>query len=321
MKKATIWMICILLLASLLGGCASAEIPAGEVPETTAVYPDSFGEELVIYAKPSGRMKTEMTDVMHTTLDWVVATDTHIVDAEFLGYHYGVNDELVFRVIKTYKGSFAAKNEVIYVQELNSNWRLDPGEEAVYEIGKQYMLFLEKFTSVYYHDLYGQCGEIYLPETDEDWEKIHKETQELLNAGTSRDQITAGNDLQTGIPYTDSTEINAILRQSSSVFVVEPESVFLVPEGNITTVYRCKVTQTITGTPNNNGSILIPFFNDTVEIGEKYIVMLNSGGTGSEVYALASMDAVFALEEAAEVPELSALLEEAVDYSAVEPEN
>lgn len=301
MKRITIMMICMLLLASLLGGCAGTETPVDEtteVPETTAVYQNSLGKDLVIHPEPSGRMDFIMTDIIEFSFEESVNYSSHIVDAEFLGFYYGVLDELVFRVNNIYKGNFDDPNEIIYVHKLESTYRLEPGEEEIYKIGKEYMLFLNLNASPYYHDLYAQCGQLYMPEWDKDWDKTHTDTKKVLSSAANSSKNDAEDGEQYTVPYTDSAEVNMLLEQSDSVFVVEPESIFSVPDGDITTVYRCKVKMVITGTPNNNGSILIPFFNDTVEIGEKYVVMLNSTGEESEVYALSGINGVFSFQEA-----------------------
>lgn len=319
MKKGKI-CVCMGLFLLLLTGCHGNDARAltpETVPATTTIV-----DGVVIYSQepllaPDKVLRTEY-NVREMSMEEVVSETTHIVDAEFLGFYpRSRSNELVFRVASIYKGAFAEKNEVIFVQELRSNYRLDPGQEAVYEVGQKYMLFLEKYSSVYYeHDKYVQLGQVYMPETDKDWESTHSETEKILSALTGTDSIK-DQFSQYGSPYTTSTKIVDALDVADSVFVIRVDSVFDEGLDTSTTAYFCSVTKTVTNTPLNNGNLIIPFFDGTVEVGQEYLVLLCKTGEKSEIYNLASPNSVFTLTEAAQQAELASLVENAAEYKTI----
>lgn len=308
--KRRIRYLCVLLCACLLfTGCAAAG---------TAVYDG----RTVTYEEPTWPETEDeiFVNMAELTMEQVVSGASHIVDAEFLGFYASEKlgeTHLLFQVNQIYKGAFEEKKPRIYVTKLFSDYRLDPGEKETYEVGKNYMLFLEKHISVYYdYDIYAQTGQVYMPEGRHNWEATHAETKELLATvkNTAYDAV--------GIRFTTSEKMKDVVDSAEGVFVVRVDKVWthLQTEKDYTLQYRCSVTKTLKGTPNNQGDIIITFIKDAVELGKEYVVLINSAETKSFFYGLASKNSLFTLEEAEEIPELKTLLDGAKDYTTVIPE-
>ena len=69
--------------------------------------------------------------------------------------------------------------------------------------------------------------------------------------------------------------------------------------------------------PVEQGNILITLFNDTVEIGQEYLVLLADATQTAPVYTLAAKNGVYGLEEVENSPVLTALLDTATEYHTV----
>ena len=306
--KRRIRYLCVLLCACLLfTGCAAAG---------TAVYDG----RTVTFEEPTWPETEDeiFVSMAELTMEQVVSGASHIVDAEFLGFYAwekAGETHLLFELNQIYKGAFEEKKPRIYVTKLFSDYRLDPGEKETYEVGKNYMLFLEKHISVYYdYDIYAQTGQVYMPEGRHNWEATHAETKKLLATvkNTAYDAV--------GIRFTTSEKMKDVVDSADGVFVVRVDKRWgNVPKTSFTTQYRCSVTKTLKGEPNNQGYLVITFFNDTVELGKEYVVLINSAETKSFFYGLASKNSLFTLEEAEEIPELKVLLDQAEDYTTVIP--
>lgn len=291
-----------LLCAVMLAGCA-AEVD----PEGTAVYDG----RTVYMSEPEMDEYYTIWDMAEISFEEAVAQDTHIVDAEFLGFYPAEKEvQLLFQVKKVYKGTFREKNELIYVTKLRSDYRLEPGEVETYQVGREYMLFLAKTSSVYLdYDVYKPLGQIYMPETSPKWKETHSNVKKLLKESESE---AAGEE----ILFTRSKAVGDAVAIAENIFIVRVEKLQSPSMGNLCKDYLCRVTQTVRNQPKQNEKTFITFFADSVEVGGEYLVML-SRPTGREdvsVYTLASPNSVFTLEAAEEIPELAALLAQATEY-------
>lgn len=293
-----------LLCAVMLAGCA-AEVD----PEGTAVYDG----RTVYMSEPEMDEYYTIWDVAEITFEEAVVQDTHIVDAEFLGFYPAEKEvQLLFQVKKVYKGTFRDQNERIYVTKLRSDYRLEPGEVETYQVGREYMLFLEKTSSVYLdYDVYKPLGQIYMPETSTKWKETHSSVKKLLKESEGE---AAGEE----IPFTRSKAVGDAVAIAENIFVVRVEKYQSPSMGMRCKDYLCRVTQTVKNEPKRNGEIYITFFADSVEVGGEYLVMLSKPTGRADVYTLASPNSVFTLEAAEEIPELAALLAQATDYVPAE---
>jgi len=292
-------LLAVLICLTAIGGCASS----GTASDTTTQAP--------VAILPEQEEVITVEDRIIRTFPEYVQQCTHIVDAECIGFE---NDQMeglqvIFKVKKTYKGD-TEENELLYVFPFADT---AAANKAPYKTGEQYMLFLKKRISVYRkHDHYSQIGYIYMPETDEAWERTHKETVTLLkDSKYSAEVQPLGNAFTTSSAVADAVEL------AEYIFVVRVDSLDFASDIQPTTSCKCSVTKTIRNTPNNHGNIDVVFFNDTVEIGKEYVVLLMGRDTSS-VYTLASKNSVFTLEEASMQAALAPLLGTKLDYEAGE---
>ena len=98
----------------------------------------------------------------------------------------------------------------------------------------------------------------------------------------------SGKEKSLSIPFINSDNDKEIIKNSQ--FISEIEIVDLCSSSEITDVYLCDVTKEISGKNNmtEDNQIMVVFFKDTVSIGDKYIVMLNSDTSTSLIYTLSS---------------------------------
>ena len=265
-----------------------------------------LGQEIIELSSKNSKSEV-ICDANKISLSYpeIVSQATHILNAEYLGTEtteYGT--ELMFRPTTLYKGEI--EDEIIYVSLFLDE---DKRQEANYDPGTRYLLFLEKNKSVYYeHDKYVQLGELYIPETEEAWNVYYEEMQTAIETERSVAPESYGNE------FTNSENIKEILAIANHIFLIEVESVYVESTKAPTTVYECKVKKTILNSPLQEGSIFITFYNDTVEIGSEYVVLLSDATKTAPIYTLASRQGVYTWEEAEQIAELAELLEEAVPY-------
>lgn len=263
------------------------EAESGEVVESGIINSDLIG----------------LADRIDLDFSQIVLFSSHIVDAEYLGVE---NGELLFEVTNTYKGRFE-DSDPIYVLPFEDG---EETREDAYQIGSSYMLFLRKYSHVYWeHDYYAQTDCIHMPESDEAWEKTHEETAALLKDSKYSAEVAA-----VGNPFTTSLVVSDVLKVSENIFVVKIDGIDGVSTVQPTTVYYATVVKTIRNQPANNGEIMLTLFNGTVEVGKEYVVLVNHSSETSLIYTLASKNSVFTVEEAEAIPELKELLKNAKDY-------
>lgn len=317
MKRNCINIICLLMVIFILSGCGTS----GMNPETTAVYVES-GSEIVIHGEPRLERPLWESDVLTLTVDEMLERLEYIVDAEFVGYYYLTDhDKLAFRITKIYRGAFDEANEVILVNPLDNfgYLNLEPGERPSYELGQEFLLFLGKHeASVYFpHNQYNQRGQYYLNESSEQWDEVHAYVEQQIAAGVGPQSTASSAISSEEQTFTTSENLADSLGLTQDAFVVKI-GYQVAKDVNVSVVsYRCTVTQTLKGIPNNGGEIIVPFPEGSVKEGESYVVLLKPLDESSEIYRLVSLtNSVFPLEEAQQLPELAVLLENAVPYNA-----
>ena len=245
-----------------------------------------------------GKIKIIETDRESLSYDEVIRLSTHIAEAEYAGKAKTDNlDEFCFKVVNIIKGGIA--DETIYV----TAGSVDVETEKGFGGGKIYTLFLERKVSLYWsHDRY--VSNTILSEAETDINSIERVLAE--DPGKAPEKFE--------YPFTTSEDITEILVASANVFEVEVLSVFVESKYAPTTVFTCRVLNTMKNEPEL-GIFEIVFFNDTVEIGGRYIVLLAETEEHSMIYALSSKNSVYTREEAMNVPELAELLKNAAVYT------
>lgn len=246
-------------------------------------------------------------DRITLSVEQAMSQATHIMSAEYLGTYvtqYGT--ELMFAPADVMKGTLdTADSQVLYVV---------PGTDETslaYTEGEKYLLILEKHISVYYeHNKYVRLGELMVSESDSTWAEYCDQATQFADNGAPEEY---------GNLYTDAKALGEIIDFSSNIFVIRVDSVLQEGVFGPITAYRCTVTGTVKNTPAENGNILITVFNGTVEVGGEYLVLLADATESVPIYTLAAREGcVHALETAASVSELKALLEQVTPYSASE---
>ena len=237
-------------------------------------------------------------DMESLTFDEQIQNSTHIVEAAYEGKTKTDNlDTLLFKVVNTMKGKLS--DEKIYVIAESGG----EGSVAAYVKDDVYILFLERNVSLYYtNDRY-----VYLASSTKAKTDISYINDVLAkNPGNAPDQY--------GYIFTVSDKISEILDVSASIFEVEILSVFVESKYAPTTVYDCRVLSTVRNVPES-GIIQIVFFNDTVQTGDHYIVLLADTEKGSTIYTLSSKSSVYTQSDAIEISELGKLLENKTEYT------
>lgn len=249
-------------------------------------------------------------DYVELSLDKIISHATHIIDAEYVGtYTSDYGKELKFKPINLIKGEIDKNIDSIYVQSLSIN---ENQETIAYKMNNRYMLFLEKNSSVYYeHDKYVQLSELHITSNDKEWNKYLTEIQTAL---TRLKNIVPPS---YGVEYTSSTTIDNIIDISKNIFAVKIEDIYAESTVAPTTVYRCSVTKTLRNIPVDNGNILITFFNNTVSVGNEYLVLLADATETAPVYTLSSKNSIYNLNEAKAIPELEKLLVNAAEFKTI----
>jgi hypothetical protein len=235
----------------------------------------------------------------------IVLGSTNIVTARYVETVQAFRgDEYVYEVREELKGS--AGGEPLHV--ITSGYVSLPSAMPV--SGEDVILFLSGYDSVYQeHVLY------ILTDIAEDTEDERSLIASLCSGG-------APNHDEDGRKFTRSDDIGDILAVTESIFFVRPEEVFVVGTQAPTTTYTCTVLARLRGEPDiyeelglpvdpEFSEILIPFFNDTVTIGGRYLVLLAEHRERSKIYTLSSPYSVMTQEEAALIPELREIMEKA----------
>lgn len=314
--KKVICFIFAIAVSFAITGCTKVEDQI--YLDTGKQMPIEYDDSAIFGTIDSAEKKTQSensitmrSDASNIPFDFneIVSYSTNIVDAEYSGVYtseYG-RELLKFIPLTILKGNIASN--IIYVQPFLESITNSSTE---YSVGSTYMLFLEKNSSVYYeYDIYVQLGELTISSDAEYWEQYHLQTQSSLL------EFPDLAPLGYGIAYTKSTNIRDILRVTDNIFEVNIVEEYAKSEIAPTTVYRCNVIKTIMNTPVDSGNILLTLFNGTVEVGNAYVVMLADATETANIYTLSSLNSVYTLEEAATIPELAELLDNAAIYETI----
>lgn len=264
-----------LLLPALCFGCAP---PMGNGSQAEEMQqPPTFVEEYDLRDMTEAEYLDRSTDVLLAT---------------YLGKVQGCGQwEFHFSVEESLRGD-SGSEVYVEMQEL---------PEDLFQEGAQYLLLLEKAISVYQDHDHFVLNHWY-PAGEEALQKLRRQ---LELAETLPEPV--------GFPYTESREMEEILACSPSIFLVEP--VELIGRGTYkpTEVYSCRILQVLRGEETPESSVWVVFFRDTVQPGERYVVLLAQEGSNM-MYTLSSGNSLYTPSEAEQLPQLGELMEQAQEH-------
>lgn len=301
-----------------LFGCASEPEPSG----LPALYRTVACEEM-----PANvcTMYSQIPTLEDSISGAYVIKATFVGDVGFRGKARNGMYEMEFTVDATLKGSI--DEDTIYTSMSLDAYSWSEGECTIFNYvkGHQYLLIARKDDSVYYdHPYYSIRSSDFLPLDDDigafvwgydlaaagsdfiDREKM----AELVPSGNAIEYIEKLCEKRPWVAeeeqkYTTSVDMYEIAKECEFVLAVTPKSISLVSDWRNTATYYCTVNRQIKNSsvkyPVHIGDeIHLPFFIDSVEEGEQYIVMVNRAGgadSGSSVFSLAAKTAVYASDE------------------------
>jgi len=277
-KHTAFWLIaCLLCLFLLFTGCSNSTREEYQSP--TAISTGEYDIE------PKGHEDT-------------ILNATNIVTAKFLETAQSFRgNEYVYEVEEELKGSIDCDTFFLITVEYVE------ASSAMPVTGENAILFLSKYSSVYNeHDNY------ILMDIAEDTES---ERHLITNLSSKSESPNS----KSGHVFTRSENFADILAVTDSIFYVTPEEVYASGTTAPTTTYTCTVQASILGQPEFS-EILITFFNNTVKVGEQYLVLLADHHEGGRIYTLSSPYSVLTMDEALEIPEVRPLLEKIQDITA-----
>lgn len=250
--------------------------------------------------------------VKYMSFEDTLATATDIMVATYTGRteRHGIYYDLEFIPVKQIKGTAVDGNihvriceQSVSVVDRDIGYVVSPSR---YETGANYVLVLEKFISVYnLYDLYLPLNNILIESGEKptmyndsfvgDFSASRiegKSSTEILEY--IEDFQLKGEDVSqvVGYDYIRSTNLADVVSSSSVVIEIVPVELLGANENNDTERFVCNITNSLKG-DMREGQITIIFVADTVDIGSKYIVMLERLGD-SDYYILSSKASVYA---------------------------
>lgn len=308
MKKT----ICIILVVVLLAfcGCNVNETkftdPENESQENNT---NEFGNNDTDY--DSGKEYTALTSqLIDMTFDECIAMSTDIVKATYTGdvITNGFYSDLLFTVNDTYKSSDTVTQ--IHVRLTENTFCDDEsdnqGDIGGYIAGQSYILLLERFVSVYFdYDVYLPLVNTHITEAGNangSTLEAHSGMQSVANTDAVIQHIvkTIDGGCDTSSvkgDYIKSIALDDIVNGSDLIVKVMVDSHVKHNELNGTDVYTCHIDKIYKGTVTNFETQIF-FFEDSVEEGQSYIVMLDD--RDSDYYTLSSKNSVYSADQTIE---------------------
>ena len=264
-------------------------------------FTDDATQSLKDAALTMEEFRKRSEDSERSAEDAMIAKCTHVIAAKYAGRVPAYCDEeLEFIPVEVLKGT--VEEPGVHVQAGSAYFQYHKEPEA----GEAVILVGNRHTSIYYpHDIY-TVGAI-LKDTPEERERI----EEVLRTAPPVERTHYGPE----ITYSDDME--DILAATGLVFLVEPTAVGDHGVYAPTVLCKCRVLQAYVGQPIYS-EINIVFFEDTVAVGNEYLVLVNQIDDGN-IYNLSSRNSVYTLEEAMKIEELRALMESAEPVTAPHP--
>ena len=289
--------------ASLLCSCSSVSKPAESKDE---VLPDGRTVSQVEY-----EFSLPRTELMYRTFEEQVAECTDIIRGRFVAeYTHETYSELEFTVQKVYKGD--TQEDTIYVMRYPKYATIENREYSYitdsneYEKGQDYLLVLDRDSSVYYeHDRYTQPCDIYIPITENKEYTMYGEVLELHSENDMQVESYAGVEeiiantpavqsdrtLVEDTPFIKTDSVIETADSAEYILLVKADSFYHKGETNGTETYLCSIQKVYRGNLTDDEvskDIYVPFICGDVEEGDEILLLANRCGEKSLVYALAS---------------------------------
>jgi len=208
-------------------------------------------------------------------------------------------DEYDVNIIDIKKGNVSKNLKIrnyLYDYSYNYNGNELSGRTSTnYSKGEQYIFALQHIWNVY-EDKYVILADTYIPlNSVRDSTILSEKISEDINPVSYIENYTyksSGSGDKLSIDYIQSNDVRDIIEYSD--YIAEVKVVELYRETEVSDVYSCKINNTIKGSINTteDGTVLIPFFKNSVKLGESYIVNLTSDTTDTIIYTLSSKNSV-----------------------------
>lgn len=309
MKKVSMIILCIVLSCVwILSGCNNTN----EEPHSYNSKNDGYS----IYNGENEEYDSENTgissQVKYMSFEDTLATATDIMVATYTGRteRHGIYYDLEFIPVKQIKGTAVDGNirvriceQSVSVVDMDIEYVESPSR---YVTGANYVLVLEKHISVYNpYDLYIPLNNILIESGEKPTMYDDSFVGDFSASGIEgkssteileyiEDFLLKGEDVSQviGYDFIRSTNLTDVVSSSSVVVEIVPVELLGASENNDTERFVCNITNSLKG-DIREGNIKIIFVADTVDIGSKYIVMLERLGD-SEYYILSSKASLYA---------------------------
>ena len=321
MKKITaILIILTLLAASLLVSCNTdttlennaeqsytSELPAIQAENTTEKIIHAYSEYL-----PLERCITASTDILKGNCVKIIDNDDSV--------------EYEFAVTKRFMGEDVKSNIFVYVEK-NKTVSVTSDEKVIHEItdmpaqqpykvGSEYYLLLSRHVSVYYdHDRYMVFSSVpYIPASNISQSTVygesilkHSKMETLTTEEEFCDYISScialidrtDKPYYSGMPFSTATDVPTIIKEADHVAKVKVQKQIVV-DGAVKNmnIYECIVTESLSGSIQNEEVIHVTFFPNTVSEGEEFVLALDDSiTTNPKHYNFSSKSSLFPLSE------------------------
>lgn len=249
-----------------------------------------------------------MADDIQMSEDEIMKSATHIVDAVYKGqYETPYITQLIFEPSNTMKGTFKKSDEKqIYVS-------IPENTPSPFFVKDQiYFLCLEKHVSVYWEtDQYILMDDLIISEKDSRWGEFHEKAIRITSA--TKDSTPD----YYGIPFSTSTDIGELIAFSGNIYVVRIDGIEATSTINPTTLYDATILKIVKGGRESKAQILLTLFNDTVEVGKEYVVLLADSSNIETIYTLSAKEnCVYSMTDSKLPAELAELVQKATDYDS-----
>lgn len=313
-------IVSVAALGALLGG-GGKDVEPYDPTDATETGP-TISQESNLY-----REYASFEDCIRSATDVFKGTCINIIEhLETIEYEFSVTERFLGEdtsssvFVYVQRHSYTFTNEDGEMIEVNSGYP----EEPHYEIGAEYYMLLSRDISVYYeHDRYHSFHrQIYLPVADISKSSMygeplyeHSELKKLSGEQELRDHIQkviseidlSSKPLYSGDPYIKSTDMKSIIEGSEYVIKIKVErKEFEGRENYNQNIYRCIVTESLSGEIAKDEIIDITFFPDTVCDGEEYIVAvdLSIDNRTPKLYHFSSKNSLFPIDQYDEIMQI-----------------
>jgi len=287
---------CILLIAAMLFLSACGDyVPSVEQSKNS----DQIGYSFML--------------VEYWDFETCIGRAANIVQAKYVGASpHGNYLYLEFEPVNQIKGQIDTETFVVscvpnqqYRVANASYWYSENPER--YEVGKEYILVLEKRMSVYYdQDRYLLMGDIFLPvdelsastmygtgkltEISDRAEQFDSDYEQMTSYITKVAQTSVLKPITVGTDYIRSNDLREITEATECIFRIKVTDYLRSVANNNTERFMCKVVESLKGEPIGE-EIEVIFSAGTVKAGKEYIVLLVQR-EGSTYYILSSKNSV-----------------------------